>query len=527
MKLNWLNIALFCTVLMAGTTFTACSDDYAFLSGDKADDGENETIVPVDENLVGNYKGFVSYEESTEVPSFENGGVPKRLNLTNTGDSAMGLDFVGVSVAGKDKDIKLSGIKLNKIGENAYSFNKSENIFLTDTGSDGTDGVSVPTPVSVKGTIVDGNISIKMGVFVLSQFSNQIINYAGTHLTGKENSEAKILSFSFDANENIAEQPVINADNTIKFIVTDRASDDFLSSLIPHIEISKGAAISPATDVPQDFSKGKVVTYTVVAEDGTVEQYQASVAAVQSILEYGFEEWTSVSGSWLSNAYEKPQPTNELATSSEGAAKLKLYGLTSVPTRKTEDSKNGKYAIELQTLDTSAKASSLIPAITSGSVYTGRFNLDINDKLNSTKFGIPYEKEPVLFKGWYKYTPGSKYLDGSDYKNIKELIDVTDECAIQAVLYEAVDDNGNDITLTGHDINSSEHRVAVARLADGTAKSEWTSFSLKFVFLNGKTYDKAKKYKLAIVCSSSKDGDFYKGAGGSTLLLDNLEVIGQ
>ena len=34
-------------------------------------------------------------------------------------------------------------------------------------------------------------------------------------------------------------------------------------------------------------------------------------------------------------------------------------------------------------------------------------------------------------------------------------------------------------------------------------------------------------YKLAIVCSSSKDGDSFMGAGGSTLILDELEVIGE
>ena len=33
------------------------------------------------------------------------------------------------------------------------------------------------------------------------------------------------------------------------------------------------------------------------------------------------------------------------------------------------------------------------------------------------------------------------------------------------------------------------------------------------------------EYKFAIVCSSSKDGDRFKGAGGSTLTVDNFEVI--
>ena len=92
------------------------------------------------------------------------------------------------------------------------------------------------------------------------------------------------------------------------------------------------------------------------------------------------------------------------------------------------------------------------------------------------------------------------------------------------MLYEAATD---DFVLTGHDINESKTRVAVAALPDGTAKAEWTAFDLEFEWLDGKTYDPTKSYKLAIVCSSSKEGDHFKGAGGSTLMLDELEVIGE
>ena len=45
--------------------------------------------------------------------------------------------------------------------------------------------------------------------------------------------------------------------------------------------------------------------------------------------------------------------------------------------------------------------------------------------------------------------------------------------------------------------------------------------------MEGKSYDSEKQYKLAIVCSSSKDGDKFQGASGSTLIVDDLEVIGE
>lgn len=173
-------------------------------------------------------------------------------------------------------------------------------------------------------------------------------------------------------------------------------------------------------------------------------------------------------------------------------------------------------------MDTSAKANALVPAITSGSVFTGKFDMDFLEqgKLYCTRFGVLYDKKPVVFKGWYKYTPGEKFIDGTDVNNIVEVKDRIDECAIQAVLYKVDTD---DEVLTGFDINTSEKRVAVAALSDKTAKVDYTYFEIPFEFL--KDYEEGAKYKLAIVCSSSKEGDLFKGAGGSTLILDELEVM--
>ena len=52
---------------------------------------------------------------------------------------------------------------------------------------------------------------------------------------------------------------------------------------------------------------------------------------------------------------------------------------------------------------------------------------------------------------------------------------------------------------------------------------EYTPFNIEFEYLQ--EYDRTAKYKFAIICSSSKDGDLFKGAGGSTLIVDEFEVI--
>mgnify|MGYP002996190355 CR=1 FL=1 len=66
------------------------------------------------------------------------------------------------------------------------------------------------------------------------------------------------------------------------------------------------------------------------------------------------------------------------------------------------------------------------------------------------------------------------------------------------------------------------NQYIINRLKEEDIK-EYTPFNIEFEYLQ--EYDRNAKYKFAIVCSSSKDGDLFKGAGGSTLIVDEFEVI--
>lgn len=58
-------------------------------------------------------------------------------------------------------------------------------------------------------------------------------------------------------------------------------------------------------------------------------------------------------------------------------------------------------------------------------------------------------------------------------------------------------------------------------------KTNGSNLMKAFTYFEGKVYDSSKKYKMAIVCSSSKAGDSFKGAVNSTLFVDELEIIGE
>lgn len=494
--------AVLCTV----TFMTSCSDD-------------DDPSYPIDEEIAGTYKGALDITlEGTPIAS----GLPKNITITKASNSTVNMELKDFSFMGMNLGtITLKDCAVSQEGT-SYSFTSEQTLTLSsEIGS---------CLAKVNGTITGTKAVINLDIDVTKLDQKVKVVYNGTRLSGSESAEAKITSFIIE-NDLITEQPVINEEKgTISFKVNDQITNEELKRLVPTFTVSDKAIASPASGVSQDFSDNKTVTYTVVAENGTFKTYTVSVAGKQAKLVFSFEEWKTVAGTFLTNEYYTPLPEDILATSAPGAAFLKLFQIKDLPVFQTDEKKEGESAIKLVTMDTSAKASTLVPAITAGSVFTGKFDLDVSDRIGSTKFGIDYDKRPIRFEGWYKYAPGKKFIDGSKATKPEEVVempDMTDECAVQAVLYEAVDANGKEVILTGHDINSSAYRVAIAALADGTAKTEYTYFNIPFVYMAGKEYNVEKKYKLAIVCSSSKEGDFFKGAGGSTLILDELEIIGE
>lgn len=185
---------------------------------------------------------------------------------------------------------------------------------------------------------------------------------------------------------------------------------------------------------------------------------------------------------------------------------------------------SGKGA-KLTTLDSSGSSLGIVPYVTSGSLFNGVFITEISNTLKSTRFGQPCDKEPKAFSGVYKYAAGEKYYVCSDpSKANKAEWDKfkTDAPAMNAVLYEVSDYMAD--YLDGTNLLTSEKIVAIASVKDAGEKAEWTTFNVSFEWKDGKSWNASNKYKLAIVCSSSKDGDKFSGAPGSVLYIDDLKV---
>ena len=412
-------------------------------------------------------------------------------------------------------------------------------------------GTTLKVKVDLSGYILNGNMTLKLDID-----ANPLtvkVDFGGVAV--QESTTAAITKLEFENGAAIVDTQVKNKSYYLSFWNNTPAEQLLIT---PKLTLSENATISAAIahynktnvdiqlDEAIDFSKfadGDYIRYTVQAQDPSVEAtyivYVKLLTAITSS-KYDFAQIE-----WISNGQEYPASYDEPAgwgTSNGASVFLKAMeapGSTEenpiylydwdlpFPISKTTEG----YA-KIMTADTKGADMffAISPAVTAGTLFLGTFEIALDNTLKSTKFGIPYNKKPLNFKGEYRYTPGQTYyktvvegtVPGARSVSKEEISGQQDECSINAILYEV---SNYEETLDGTNINTSDKIVAVALLPDGSAKAGFTTFDISFNYI--KEYDPAKKYKLAIVCSSSAKGDKFEGAPGSELIIRSLEVVNE
>lgn len=478
----------------------------------------------------------------------------KRESLIITGDTVdtknptdgieivrKGFNYIGI----KDFYLSFPAIAPNKtnsqlIHVDSVKLIKEGNGLLID---------SVNIPIDARG----GHDSIQLVLTGRIQGENLTLNMRLTSTkgvkadyvyTGLKKQSGATLDKMTVAGDIVIVQPEIEQNTAttknVVFYVNSTATPEQLK-LIPTFEIASGATISLGSDeyvagTPVDFSQEQI--FNVKAQSGRKTiTYKIKAEKIAEIdFASGFEVWEvkhfTTDSTNMHQMYE--EPINGWGTSNEGVKWIKLFEelyAQSAPYAvvQTNEGKSGK-AARLETLNTTGQPGfgsfmPAVPVVTSGTVFSGIFSVNISNTLKSTKFGYPCLKKPVSFQGSYKYTPGNIYLECKEPINNADKVDTvttkTDAPGINAVLYE-VDSYSFDF-LDGTNLLTSDKIVAKASLKDRSAKENYTDFNIAFDF-GTKNFDSTKKYKLAIVCSSSIDGDKFTGAPGSVLFVDDLKV---
>lgn len=487
MKKNLLYLfALICSMSL----FTACNND-------------NDPEYIQDGEFDGVYLGTLDVDAEGLIKVDD---IPQKVYITKTGENQFKMEL---------KNFSFQTLNLGTISVENIAVVKS-GTSCTFTGSQKITLLVGECAVTVTGSIEGDKLDMDIAVLAGGTL-NVKVDFEGAKLAADKSSEALIKTFQVKIGESDVEAKIGN-DNTITFIIPD-GSENF--KFVPTIAISDKATMTPASGVEQDFSVP--VTYTVTSEDGIViNKYIVSVGGVSTV--YDMQTWVTDAGNGM------PTPQG-LANSNLAALFLPAMGIV-VPTPVVKAADNAAEITTSRTVSPNGGQGTMVPGVTAGTLFVGKFDLDFTNTLKSTHFGMLYGLKPIDFKITYKYTPGADFYKTivvkDEYENEDNSAELvageTDKCSINAYLYEVSSD---DETLDGTNINTSKKVILKAELADGSAKTAYTTETISFVETGNGKYDSTKKYKLAIVCSSSKRGDEFMGGDGSKLWVKYLEVIGK
>ena len=381
------------------------------------------------------------------------------------------------------------------------------------------------------------------------------------------NTECDIITCSFPSEIVVSDPTITNNRVTVNVV-----PDADISKLAPTFTLTEGATISPASGSVQNFlnADDHTVNYTVTSQDGEWHKtYRVQVVQQLKPSEYLFnkveldptkkysifnecDDNGNFLMAWSSGnpGYVMCGEANKAARAAYGKDNYKDHIWEFFPTlavfpegttMKTDNDNvtsfvnGGKYAqpeyIRLVTRSTGGFGAQVKMPIAAGNIFQGEFDLGsaVSQPREATRFGEPYNYKPVKLSGEYRFKAGDVFTDGKG--NV--VVGRKDIFSIYAIFFES-DDDVKFIDSNVH-YNDFMHpnMVALANLTDahetGLGDDDWVKFEIEF------DYDKYKKavnadllakgvYRLGIVIASSAEGDYFRGAVGSTLDVRNIKV---
>lgn len=253
-----------------------------------------------------------------------------------------------------------------------------------------------------------------------------------------------------------------------------------------------------------------------VSIDGTQGSEKSFTTAAAVTLENGgLENWSKgqiASGDyWIPNA----EGSTFWGTGNSATAIYK----TNI-TNPTSDKYAGTYAAELKS------QSALNVKMAAGNLFAGDFQQDPNSILDGLlHFGRPFTSFPTSLRVYCKYTSEPMQTVGSTTKlpsSLEALKGRPDSCHIYIALsdksepYEIRTDPTNRQLFDKNDANI----IAYGEYICGEDVPTYQQIDIPLTYRAYRT----PKY-LVIVCSSSKYGDYYLAGEGSTLWLDEMELV--
>ncbi|MDD2197621.1 MAG: PCMD domain-containing protein [Bacteroidales bacterium] len=314
------------------------------------------------------------------------------------------------------------------------------------------------------------------------------------------------------------------------------------------ITVSDYATISPKVGEKQDFSQP--VPYTVYAEDGSSKEYYVVVqrdgdgTGEFQLPNSNFDLWYETTHS-TKKYFEIGFDANDKTwgTGNKGiATALSMGSNADFPSVPYETAPN-EYATELTTQNMGALAAGILggyKGIAAGNVFVGIF--EVANLTNAHPvFGYPYTQKPKAFQVDYTYTPAEGLLNGK-----LKPVEGTDKLDMYLILEKRQEDQIK--------------RLGVAWFRSGELQTEWKTIEKEIKYAYGDAPEGLEDYEkrvlkygidgnlnetnpesmpyatwgdiskedpthILVTFTSSYRGDYFIGAPGSKLLVDNFKLI--
>lgn len=261
---------------------------------------------------------------------------------------------------------------------------------------------------------------------------------------------------------------------------------------------------------------------------GSVKEFTTAITDAQIQLPNGdFEEWSVHSAATALGSKNTTFPCSDSDYSNNRFWDTSNRGANSGgqkdPTNKTTDYvHSGTYAAKLGTIE-------VVGNLAAASLYTGDFGGAKLTGEATVNFGKPFTSRPIALHGYYKYTAVTASGTNKLPANVT-LENGLDQCAIFVVLMKSdsqhvVNNKKTETLLSIDNIWDDDKFIAYGELPSGASTQgeglEEFTIPLKY---KEKFFDEQPTH-IIVVCSASKYGDYMVGGKGSTLYVDDFELI--
>ena len=242
-------------------------------------------------------------------------------------------------------------------------------------------------------------------------------------------------------------------------------------------------------------------------------------ASESTVYNLSFDDWTKVGKAWYATNNED-DVKNGLIWDSANEGTSDIMGQSLVPTTPEETIKISGKAARME-------SGELLGNFAAGNIYTGDFgSATISPVGAKLKWGIPFDSRPLALRGWYRYEPVAINRASDAYSHLKGQ---TDFCQIQIFLTDwtqqfEISTGDNRFVDTSVD-NPAIIAYGGIVSQDNTTDNEgnvngYVKFTipLEYRSLTQPTY-------IVISGAASRYGDYFTGGLGSTMYLDELELI--